>query len=59
MNPKVELEIVGNTPDDPRKRKPDITKAKQILGWTPKISLLEGLPLMEEDFRRRIGLNKN
>lgn len=29
--------------DDPLKRKPDITKAKQKLGWEPKISLEEGL----------------
>ncbi len=29
--------------DDPRKRKPDITKAKKILGWQPKVKLDEGL----------------
>lgn len=29
--------------DDPDKRKPDITKAKQLLGWEPKVSLAEGL----------------
>jgi len=29
--------------DDPRQRKPDITRARSILGWEPKISLREGL----------------
>lgn len=29
--------------DDPRRRRPDITKAQQLLGWTPKTSLVEGL----------------
>lgn len=29
--------------DDPKQRKPDITKAKQILGWEPTVSLTEGL----------------
>jgi UDP-glucuronate decarboxylase len=29
--------------DDPRQRQPDITKAKTILGWSPKIELQEGL----------------
>lgn len=29
--------------DDPQKRKPDITKAKNLLGWEPKVSLEEGL----------------
>ena len=29
--------------DDPRQRQPDIRKAKQVLGWKPKVSLDEGL----------------
>ena len=29
--------------DDPRQRKPDIAKAKKVLGWTPKVKLREGL----------------
>ncbi|PKA48548.1 UDP-glucuronic acid decarboxylase 6 [Apostasia shenzhenica] len=58
INQKVELKLVENTPDDPRQRKPDVTKAKTLLGWEPNISLLHGLPLMEEDFRQRLGLPK-
>ncbi|KAL0336545.1 UNVERIFIED_CONTAM: UDP-glucuronic acid decarboxylase 6 [Sesamum radiatum] len=50
----------GEHPDDPRQRKPDITKAKELLGWEPKIKLRDGIPLMEEDFRKRLGiLRKN
>ena len=29
--------------DDPKKRRPDITKAKRVLGWAPKIALADGL----------------
>jgi len=29
--------------DDPHRRRPDITKAKELLGWEPKVSLEEGL----------------
>lgn len=29
--------------DDPKLRRPDILKAKKVLGWTPKVSLVEGL----------------
>ncbi|KAK7245230.1 hypothetical protein RIF29_40065 [Crotalaria pallida] len=43
-----------NTADDPHMRKPDISKAKELLNWEPKISLREGLPLMVSDFRNRI-----
>lgn len=42
---KSKLEFVPLPPDDPKKRKPDITKAKKILGWEPKVSLEEGLKL--------------
>ncbi|KAF8369951.1 hypothetical protein HHK36_032020 [Tetracentron sinense] len=55
---EVTIVSVENTPDDPRQRKPDITKAKELLGWEPKIKLRDGLPLMEEDFRQRLGIPK-
>lgn len=53
-NPSVTLNVVENTPDDPRQRKPDISKARELLGWEPKVGLRQGLPLMEEDFRQRL-----
>jgi UDP-glucuronate decarboxylase len=41
--------------DDPRQRKPDITKAQTMLGWNPTIPLREGLKKTVEDFRKRIN----
>ena len=38
--------------DDPKQRKPDITKAKNILGWEPKVDRAEGLRLTYEYFRQ-------
>ncbi|MFN6373735.1 MAG: UDP-glucuronic acid decarboxylase family protein [Chitinophagia bacterium] len=37
--------------DDPKQRKPDITKAKEILGWEPKVSRQEGLKVTYDYFR--------
>ncbi len=37
--------------DDPRQRRPDISKAKRLLGWEPKIDLQTGLELSLEYFR--------
>ena len=37
--------------DDPRQRQPDISKAKEILGWEPKISRKEGLKITYEYFK--------
>ena len=37
--------------DDPARRQPDITKAKQLLGWEPKIALRQGLELSLDYFR--------
>ncbi|KAJ7299775.1 hypothetical protein O6H91_Y154200 [Diphasiastrum complanatum] len=54
IDPQAKTEFRPNTQDDPHKRKPDITRAKNLLGWEPKISLREGLPLMVDDFRRRL-----
>jgi len=37
--------------DDPKQRQPDITKAKKILGWTPKVSRKEGLKITYDYFK--------
>ncbi|XP_072976544.1 UDP-glucuronic acid decarboxylase 6-like [Typha angustifolia] len=58
IDPAVPVKMVDNTPDDPRQRKPDITKANKLLGWEPKVTLHQGLPLMEADFRQRLGVPK-
>ncbi|XP_055814318.1 UDP-glucuronic acid decarboxylase 4-like [Solanum dulcamara] len=54
IDPNAKIEFRPNTEDDPHKRKPDITKAKQLLGWEPAVSLRQGLPMMVDDFRQRI-----
>jgi dTDP-glucose 4,6-dehydratase len=41
--------------DDPRVRRPDITRAKSILGWTPKVEIDEGLRLTIDYFRKKIA----
>jgi len=56
------LQIVGNSKayidyrplpqDDPKQRQPDITKAKSILGWEPKVSRSEGLLKTYEYFKK-------
>jgi dTDP-glucose 4,6-dehydratase len=41
--------------DDPKQRRPDISKAKRLLGWEPKINLDEGLRLTLEFFRKQVA----
>jgi dTDP-glucose 4,6-dehydratase len=54
------LELTGSTsrlehhpmpPDDPKQRKPDITIAKAVLGWEPKVPLRDGLARTIDYFR--------
>jgi UDP-glucuronate decarboxylase len=40
--------------DDPRQRKPDTTRAHDLLGWEPKVMLREGLERTIADFRARL-----
>jgi len=40
--------------DDPVRRRPDITRAMEVLGWQPKVPLEEGLTRTVADFRPRI-----
>ncbi|MCK6600651.1 MAG: SDR family oxidoreductase [Bacteroidetes bacterium] len=40
--------------DDPKVRQPDITKARKVLGWQPKIDRSEGLKLTLEYFKKRV-----
>ncbi len=40
--------------DDPKVRKPDITKARTLLGWEPKVELREGLTKTIEYFRTKV-----
>jgi dTDP-glucose 4,6-dehydratase len=40
--------------DDPKQRQPDITRAKELLGWTPKVGLDEGLEKTIAYFRMKV-----
>jgi dTDP-glucose 4,6-dehydratase len=42
--------------DDPKVRQPDITRARSLLGWEPRVSLEEGLPRTLAYFRTKLGL---
>lgn len=46
-----ELRYLPLPEDDPKTRKPDITRARELLGWQPEISLREGLSRTIEYFR--------
>lgn len=53
---KSEISYQENTVDDPKQRKPDITKVRENLGWEPRVPLKRGLELMIDDFKTRLGL---
>ena len=44
--------------DDPKQRRPDITKARQLLGWEPKIDLEAGLKLSLPYFQQAVAQEK-
>ena len=55
VNPDVALKFEPLPQDDPRRRKPDITLAQQLLDWEPTVPLQEGLSRTIADFRQRLG----
>jgi nucleoside-diphosphate-sugar epimerase len=42
--------------DDPKRRQPNIAKAKKVLGWEPKVGLEEGLRETVEYFKKRLAI---
>ncbi|MEZ2345806.1 UDP-glucuronic acid decarboxylase family protein [Terriglobus sp. RCC_193] len=61
---KTVLEVTGSSSqivyrpmpqDDPKQRKPDITKARTLLGWEPKVNLRDGLQLSMDYFKERVA----
>jgi dTDP-glucose 4,6-dehydratase len=52
-NSKIRFENLPQ--DDPKQRRPDISKARRLLGWEPKVDLATGLTLSLEYFRRAVG----
>jgi len=51
FNNSVGIEFKPLPSDDPKLRRPDITKAQRVLGWKPKVPLSEGLGITIEHFR--------
>jgi len=41
--------------DEPRRRKPDISMARQTIGWEPRVSLADGIRIVADHFRARSG----
>jgi dTDP-glucose 4,6-dehydratase len=48
---KVEIDFRPLPVDDPKQREPDIRKAKELLGWEPKVKRKEGLKVTYEYFK--------
>ncbi|AKG22526.1 UDP-glucuronic acid decarboxylase family protein [Calothrix sp. 336/3] len=57
VNPDSPINYEPLPADDPRRRRPDITKAKTLLNWEPTVPLEEGLKLTIEDFRDRMKVS--
>lgn len=52
-----QLKFMPLPPDDPKQRRPDISKARALLGWEPKIELKQGLQLCLDYFRQAVAAN--
>ncbi len=50
----LKLEYQPLPKDDPQKRRPDITKAKEILGWEPQVNRADGLKRTLEYFKEKV-----
>jgi len=57
-NKKASVRYLPLPQDDPQQRQPDITRAKELLGWTPKVPLREGLKHTIEYFRRALDTDQ-
>jgi UDP-glucuronate decarboxylase len=53
-NSKSKIEFQNLPQDDPKQRRPDISKAQSMLNWNPTVELEEGLELTIAEFKNRI-----
>ncbi|MER3430891.1 MAG: NAD-dependent dehydratase [Blastocatellia bacterium] len=52
---QIRIEYLPLPPDDPRQRKPDITRARDLLGWQPQVKLADGLRKTADYFTQIIS----
>jgi dTDP-glucose 4,6-dehydratase len=52
----IEFKPASRLGDDPQRRRPDITRAQEILNWNPKIALDEGIRRTYPYFKNKLGL---
>ena len=56
VNPDTSIVQLPATQDDPKQRKPDITRAGKVLNWRPKTSVADGLKRAVHYFKQELGL---
>ena len=56
INPESRITFENLPEDDPKQRQPDITKARTLLGWEPKIDLEDGLESTVDFFREAVAI---
>jgi UDP-glucuronate decarboxylase len=56
INPNAKIIYTPATQDDPRKRRPDITRAVQQLNWSPKTDVISGIQKTIQYFKAEAGL---
>ena len=57
-NPEAKIIHKDLPKDDPKVRRPDISRAKEVLGWSPKVSREEGLKITFEYFKQVVDPKK-
>jgi UDP-glucuronate decarboxylase len=57
IKPSLEVVFKELPKDDPTRRKPDVTKAKNVLGWEPKVKVEDGLQKTIEYFKNELKSN--
>lgn len=58
VNPGLPILFEPLPQDDPKRRRPDITKAKTVLGWEPRVALEEGIKETIAYFRTKVAVAK-
>ena len=59
LNSSSRIAIMPIPKDDPRRRRPDISRAKECMGWQPRVPMMEGIKKTVEYFRRELRHNKD